>query len=155
MRDVRRLELGETVRLDASASAVRLGVSGRWTERPDPRRETEVVIERSVLLARDDDVLDRRGRGARGRTKERPVLRQEGPGERRRPRGSRPDQERSPVQRASRSSPSNGISAWTELGILHVRASPRAEPPLGRLLRASSGPYPRRWMRRAERTSAT
>jgi hypothetical protein len=50
------------MRRDEPARAVGLAVAGRRpeTRRLDLRRVAQVVVERAVLLARDDDVPDRR-----------------------------------------------------------------------------------------------
>src|SRR5260221_8032947 len=64
MADVRRSETGELEWRDLPASAVGLGVSGRPSGGACEGGEAVVVVERAVLLAVDDDVLQwRRGRG--------------------------------------------------------------------------------------------
>jgi hypothetical protein len=64
VRNIRRLERGEAVRLDEAAVAIGLAPAGRRAEARvlDLWGVPEVVVERAVLLHRHDDVLDR-GRG--------------------------------------------------------------------------------------------
>src|SRR5258708_8351999 len=64
MADVRRSETAELEWRDLPAGAVGLGVSGRHSGGACEGGEAVVVVERAVLLAVDDDVLQgRRGRG--------------------------------------------------------------------------------------------
>src|SRR5262245_15494039 len=70
MTDVRGRQCGELVRFDLAAVSVGLRVAARRSEPGDLnlRREPEVMIERAILLARDDDVLERQLRlGSRRR----------------------------------------------------------------------------------------
>src|SRR5712691_13401189 len=65
MADVRRGEAGELERRYSHAGAVRLLVSRLHAARAGERRKAVVVVERTVLLAVDDDMLQRRGLGPR------------------------------------------------------------------------------------------
>src|SRR5258706_16471899 len=68
MADVRRSEAGELEWRDFPAGAVGLGVSGRPSGRAWEGGEAVVVVERAVLLAVDDDVLQWRRRRRPNRT---------------------------------------------------------------------------------------
>src|SRR5260370_38435505 len=62
MADVWRSEAGELEWRDFPAGAVGLGVSGRHSGRACEGGEAVVVVQRAVLLAVDDDVLQWRRR---------------------------------------------------------------------------------------------
>src|SRR5262249_10474772 len=65
--DVRRRQTGEVERRHGPAVPVGLRVPGWHAEAPGERSEAVVVIERAVLLAVDDHVLDRDATGSYGR----------------------------------------------------------------------------------------
>src|SRR6202022_3606110 len=70
VRRIRRRQCRELGRCVPAAASVRLRVAGRRSELPrlDLRRVAEVVVERAVFLARDDQMLEGRvGAAAAGR----------------------------------------------------------------------------------------
>src|SRR5258708_11710695 len=63
MTDVRRREAGELEWRHLPPGAAGLRVPGRDSGGAGERRKAEVVVERTILLAVDDDMLQRRGPG--------------------------------------------------------------------------------------------
>jgi hypothetical protein len=103
MRDVRRREAVEVIRGDAAARAVGLRPAGRRTPVADPVGVAEVMVERAVLLHRDDDVLERRVGGLRGsRSADGRPRRPVRPARRRDPGDAGPLEERPPAEAPAR-----------------------------------------------------
>ena len=95
--DVARRAAPEMKRRDGSARPVRLRVAGRHAVAPDEGGEAVVVVERAVLLAGDDDRVDRRPPAGPGRVRPR---QRRGCRQPRRPRERRAASEQPPPRTA-------------------------------------------------------